>query len=175
MGLFANSTFYGNSVTYANGTRVLFSDYSCPRPVPPVASNISPIVYCSSTNDYYAMAMAAETNSSFTAAENGSNFMFQSFSGLTYRTNTGTCSISLFFYTYGHGSTFQCGGGLSGNYSVLFQRQALAGITVTFNSTGEYNSDGAWVSHGWDLKDPIVQVVPSDEAALRYSRSYPCG
>jgi hypothetical protein len=33
MTLFANSTFYGESVLYSNGTRVLFSDYSCPRPV----------------------------------------------------------------------------------------------------------------------------------------------
>jgi len=82
IGNFWNSTFNGNVVTYSNGTRALFSDYSCPRPVYGETSNAPPLQYYNFTTNIYAMAAAAERNSSFVAAENGSEFLFGSTSGL---------------------------------------------------------------------------------------------
>jgi len=168
LGLFANSTFNGNNVTYANGTSVLFSNYSCPRPVFGGSSQGA---------DVYAMAVAAVRNSSFVAAENSSEFVFQQPSGLVCSTvGAQNCSMTLFFYHYGENSTlFRCGGGLNGNYSMLYRRDALAGITVTFYTAGQAGPDGVSNSTAWDLQNPTVQAMPAGLVTQYYDSSYPCG
>jgi hypothetical protein len=164
-----NSTFNGNVVTYSNGTRGLFSAYSCPQPVYGERSNPPPMAYCNSTNDLYAMATAAESNSSFVAAENGSRFVFRTASGLTYY-DSGTCAVTLFFYRYGERTTyFYCGG------ANIFEKEALAGMEVTFVSTGDYNANGVWINHEWDLQNPSIRTMSADEIAAYYAHGYPCG
>lgn len=101
---FWNSTFNGDNVTFANGTSVLLSLYSCPRPV---------LAGSGQAPDIYAMAVAAVDNSSFVAAENGSQFMLFEPGGLVCGVgNVEPCSMTLFFYSYGgNGTVGQCGGG----------------------------------------------------------------
>jgi hypothetical protein len=166
MSLFANSTFYGDSVTYSNATHVFFSDYACPRPV---------LGGSSQGPNVYAMALAAENNSNFVLAENGSEFLLQEPSGLSCVIGTKGCSVTLFFYRYGGSATqFLCGSSLSGNGSKLFRIDPLAGITVTFKTTGGSDPNGI-DSKGWDLRDPVIQTLSADQADLHYSNSYPCG
>jgi hypothetical protein len=160
LSLFANSTFYGDSVTYSNGSRAYFSDYSCPRPATGEMSNGVNI---------FAMAVAAESNASFIAVENGVEFLFQESSGLICNTETQQCMVELFFYNYGEPATqFLCGG------SMLFRGEALAGIMVTFKTTGESNPNGV-NSSGWNLQDPAIQTMSADQVMLYYTNSYPCG
>ena len=92
---FGNSTFSGDSITYANGTQKFYSYYSCPRPASIGSSNSS------GSPDVYAMAVAAVTNSSFIAAENGSQFFLQQPSALGCGGETSRCAMALYFYQYG--------------------------------------------------------------------------
>ena len=168
LGLFANATFNGNNVTYPDGISVLFSEYSCPRP----ASSGS-----SQGPDVYAMVVAAENNSSFIAAENGSQFLFQQPGGLVCNTvGEQKCSVTLFFYHYGENSSlFRCGGGLNGNFSMLYQRDVLAGISVTFYTMGQASNNGVNASTAWDLQAPAIQAMPAGQVMPYYYNSYPCG
>ena len=86
IGYSVNSTFYGHVVTYSNGTQAFFSEFSCPQPVFGEKSSLIPLVYYNATTSVYAMAVAAESNSSFVAAENGSEFLAPLFAKL--RTTT---------------------------------------------------------------------------------------
>jgi hypothetical protein len=159
---FANSTFYGNSVTFPNGTQVFFSDYSCPRPALGETSN---------GVDIYAMAVAAEINSNFVAAENGSQFLYQWPSGIICTVGGNeTCSLELFFYRYGNSSrNFVCG------RSTIIQREALAGIMVTFRTIGTYDANGVLVGNTWDLQNPLVQTMSAEQIDSYYANGFPCG
>lgn len=123
-------------------------------------SNAPPLQYYNFTTNIYAMAAAAERNSSFVAAENGSEFLFGSTSGLGCTMATDQCQLALFFYSYGGNEYHPC------SDPKLFAREALAGIVAEFKTTGEYNVNGVWVSHGWDLQDPSIHSMSADEVFL---------
>ncbi|MDA4115700.1 MAG: hypothetical protein OK442_04000 [Thaumarchaeota archaeon] len=168
--LFVNSTFKGESVTYTNGTQEYFSSYSCPQPAPG-PMNTSTLAYdgVHFTTDVYSMAVAADTNSSFVAAENGSQFLFGRVSGLGCHFAAPVyCSLDLYFFTYGGVE------GLCGNSS-LYARTTTAVILVGFNATGVYEGlGGQWADFGWKLNDPTVQPMSASDLTF-FGNGYSCG
>jgi len=161
-----NSTFNGHVVLYSNGTQALFSAYSCPQPVYGEESSGIPLVYYNATTNLYAMAAAAERNSSFVAAKNGSEFMLGGISGLGC--SGAICEVGFYFYTYGEITYHPCGD------PTLYGREATAGILVTFMTNGEYNQNGVWISYGWVLKDPSIQPMSADQL-MTFHNNVPCG
>ncbi len=159
---FGNSTLFGNFVTYPNGTQAFYSAYSCPRPAPGETGNGINI---------FDMATAAESNSSFVAAENGSDFLYFWPSGLNcLAAGDQQCSLTLFFLHYGSNvRNFDCGG------KTVMQRNAIAGIAVTFTTSSAYDSNGKLVSRGWNLHNPIIQVMSTQQIDVYYGNSLPCG
>jgi hypothetical protein len=125
---FHNSTFAGDEVTLANGTQRFYSYFSCPRPVSP---------------NVYAMAVAAVTNSTFVASENGSQFI------LLHASLVGCCNqdaeqyVQLYFFHYGGPSDMDsCGGALE-------------------NQTSPYLMIPDNPNPAWALHDPTIQVMSS--------------
>jgi hypothetical protein len=168
-GDFANSTFNGDNVTFPNGTSRLFSNYSCPRPIFGGSNQGANLTE---------LAVSAVTNESFLAAENSSEFLFLQPSGLNCSTiGSQKCSVTLYFYRYGENSTlFRCGGGADPNLAkMLYRRDALAGLTVTFYTTGPATNNAVNSNTSWDSKDPIIQVMSVDQLTITYDNSYPCG
>jgi hypothetical protein len=162
---FANSTFNGNNVTYANGTSVLFSYYGCPRPA---------FAGSSQGADVYAMAAAAVENSSFVAAENGSQFIYYEPSGLVCGIGgVEPCNMTIFFYSYSNtGTTIGCGNGLGPPTQMLYLKDALAGIQVMFHTKDPaYNSEVNG-NTGWDLQDPTIQAMTQVQISMAY---FVCG
>lgn len=136
---FHNSTFAGDEVTLANGTDEFYSYFSCPRPVSP---------------NVYAMAVAAVTNSTFVAAENGSQFV------LLHLSLVGCCDqnaeqyVQLYFFHYqGPSDLDSCGGALE-NQTSPYLMIPDAGIIATFHAGGNSNST-------WALRDPTIQAISS--------------
>lgn len=117
------------------------------------------------------MASTAESNSSFIAAEDGSEFLYFWPSGLNCSTaGNQQCSLTLFFLHYGLSvSSFDCGGKL------VMQRDAVAGIAVTFTTSSSYDANGNLVSHGWNLHDPVIQAMSIQQIEVYYGNSLPCG
>jgi len=168
-GDFANSTFNGDKVTFPNGTSVLFSNYSCPRPIFGGSNQRANLTE---------LAVAAVANSTFLSAENGSEFLFLQPGGLVCSTaGLQKCSITLYFYHYGANSTlFRCGGGLNpNNAQMLYRRDALAGLTVTFYTTSPMTNNEVNSDTSWDLQHPVIQAMSPDQLMITYDNSYPCG
>ncbi len=159
---FGNSTFFGNLVTYPNGTQASYSAYLCPRPAPGETGNGANI---------FQMATAAESNSSFIATENESDYLYFWPSGLNCSTGGNQqCSLTLFFLHYGsNAKSFECGG------KTVMQRDALSGIAVTFTTSSAYDANGELVSRGWNLHDPVIQVMSTQQINVYYGNSLPCG
>jgi hypothetical protein len=85
--------------------------------------------------------------------------------------------VTLYFYRYGeNGTLFRCGGGLNaGNFSMLYRRDALAGIAVTFYTTGQASNNEVNRNTAWDLQNPIIRILSTLEARQNYLNSFPCG
>ena len=163
-----NSTFNGEAVTYPNGTQEFFSSYSCPQPAPgETNSSALPLAKqgISFTTDIYSMAAAAESNSSFVAAENGSQFLFGKTSGLGCNLSS-VCNLELYFFSYGSVEN-PCGN------SSLYVRTTTSGIMVGFNTTTNY-AEGAGANQVWNLSDPTIQPIPTSDLAM-YVSDYTCG
>lgn len=158
IGYSVNSTFYGHVVTYSNGTQAFFSEFSCPQPVFGEKSSLIPLVYYNATTSVYAMAVAAESNSSFVAAENGSEFLFFGTSALGC--SGAICGLDLYFYNYGETTYRPCGDPTG------FAREPLTGIRVTFMTNGTYNQNGVWISYGWVLQDPVFHSMSANDVQL---------
>jgi len=161
-----NFTFVGSWVTYSNGTQAYFSSYSCPQPV---YGNKTAQAYNGVNLDYnlYALATASESNSTFIAAENGSQFLFQTTSGIDCDTANFTCKMELFFYQYGD-STMSLG--------CTVVRNPIAGIMATYSAVGGYdgpNGSFAWATGGFDLHN--IQTMTADQISTYYEESFPCG
>jgi hypothetical protein len=160
---FANSTFNGSVVTYSNGTRAFFSYYSCPQPVRDVESDSS--LYAvgdDSPFDPYSMLSAAESNSTFIAAENGTQLIPDGGGGVDGCDYGGLensyCTFEATFFHYSDNETLAtCTG--------VYQRLVLTGIEVDFRTTG-YLQYGVWTSEGFDLQNPIIHVMSAFEIML---------
>jgi len=166
IGYSVNSTFYGHVVTYSNGTHAFFSEFSCPQPVFGEKSSLIPLVYYNATTNLYAMAAAAESNSSFVAAENGSELLFFGTSGLGC--SGAICGLDLYFYNYGETTYHPCGDPTG------FAREPLTGIRVTFMTNGTYNQNGVWISYGWVLQDPSIHPMSAYDVQTNTVYA-PCG
>jgi hypothetical protein len=164
IGGYANTTFNGNVVTYSNGTRAFFSFYSCPQPVRGGEESDS-ILYSvgdDSPFNAYSMLSIAVSNSTFIAAENGSEFILNGGGGVGGCDYGGLqnsyCTFDAFFFHYSNNDTLAtCTG--------IYQRQVLAGIEVDIRTTG-YFQNGAWTSEGFDLQNPIIHVMSAFEIML---------
>jgi len=173
MGQFSNSTFNGDRITYGNGTQRFFSYYSCPRP----ASSGSSVPGLNQGADFYSLAMTTLTNSSFIAAENGSQYLFLESEGITCAPLQGpeTCSIGLVFFHYGASQNLTTSGGQS-----IYWRTPVSGLVVGFNTTNPLPVGQGCVPGGscdisnrtaWDLQDPQIQVIPPDQLLMFWSSS----
>jgi hypothetical protein len=117
------------------------------------------------------MAVAAVENSSFVAAENGSQFTFFDSSGLGCGIGGGVpCSMTLFFYTYsGNGTVVQCGDGDNPSSDrPIYVRDALAGLEVTFHTEEPASNSEVNGNTPWDLQDPTIQVMTPTQISLNY-------
>jgi hypothetical protein len=147
---FHNSTFAGDEVTLTNGTEKFYSYFSCPRPVSLGLNTTSGVP------NLYAMGVAAVTNSTFIAAENGSQFILLHPSLLTCCDQNAEPYVQFYFFHYGGRSNLDtCGWALDNQTSSPFYvRIPDAGIIVTFHAVG--NPYPAWAFH-----DPTIQVMSS--------------
>ncbi|MGI0091573.1 MAG: hypothetical protein ACREBS_07685 [Nitrososphaerales archaeon] len=129
-GPIVNSSFIGFVETYPNGTESIFPAESCPQPVP---------------SSLYSLVSAIETNSNFTRAENGSQFLFWTFtnSSASHVGSSGYVSeawTNLYFNSWSHVHEFvnTCG------YDYYNISQIVVNVPV--NSQG-YDLSNATVSN----------------------------
>jgi hypothetical protein len=175
MSEFSNSTFNGDEITYANGTQRFFSYYSCPRPT----SAGSSVPGLNNGFDAYSLAVTTVTNSTFIAAENGSQYLFLESEGIVCSPIQGPeiCNVGLVFIHYGASQNLTTSGGLS-----IYWRLPVSGLVVSFNTTNRLPVGEGCVPGGscdisnstaWYLQDPQIQVIPPDQLLEFWSSSSP--
>ena len=114
---FANATFAGYEVTFANGTRSFFSLDSCPVPVNP---------------DLYSVASTIESNPGFIAAEGGGSYELSPLGPAGMSNLSGSYSIYM-FYLYSDQRVYPCGGTFW-TYTQLGEIQVMIPINSTTGS-----------------------------------------
>jgi hypothetical protein len=175
MSMFSNSTFNGDKITYSNGTQRFFSYYLCPRP----ASAGSGVPGLSQGAAFYSLAVTTVTNSSFIAAENGSQYLFLESEGIGCSPIQGPeiCSVGLVFIHYGASQNLTTSGGQS-----IYWRPPISGLVVGFNTTNRLPVGEGCVPGGscdisnstaWDLQDPLIQVIPPNQLLEFWTSSGP--
>jgi hypothetical protein len=149
-----NSTFEGMVLTYSNGTTGYFSEFSCPQPLSTEDTGSQDNF---TTVSQYELALAAETNSTFVNAENGSQYVPNSYGFEGASVGLGPREIDVYFWQYSASSSnVTCSANIS-----LFQRPAVAGMLVIFKTYCQYVY--ASCINVWNLHDPNIQFVSSSQ------------
>jgi hypothetical protein len=152
---YSTQNFTGTMVAYADGEQLFYPEYTCPQPV----SNATGAGGIGGTTAYK-LALAAVTNRTFAADENGSVYLYSQSCGSMASSICGAFgpTVTLYFYNYGNQSEPGCSNGTS-------RRVVEAGIGVTFNSLDRFA--GTYINTGtWNLSDPTITVMSANQISL---------